>query len=420
MKPLFEPESSNVRPEAVIATANSRVVRRSIGPGEVEFLAGDFSLVCTDPNGKTNSMVKKLSALYKSNSDTDHEKKHNALFHPDKKPATVVSKVTSLFGFGDQGGSPICAPLEATTRANKSNAIHFVDTAPIRNDPPKVDLPTIQSFYRNHKLNAGRDESFVLLVQEIDTKVNLDSAITIVRYGSSIQESIGTFLERASGYGSQLTAIGLNESAANIMALMSSMSVEHFMKKKKTGFFSSGEYTINDYINIFSDVDSKLNQLISSAVSQATSIIQMIESSERMVDEHATLVAKLDAHVVAGKIVMERNSAKAFRDHNEEFLMDQFEQRLVNLATYENLCVVSFEQIKLVQRQMISMASMIQNVATVMYPLWKTSVSTLMTRWQGGGNMTKETTIPSLMSDNDFVSITKQTEMIINTLNNKG
>ena len=429
MKPLFDPEppmtmlhgrSVEMQKKPNIATS-SRTVVRSVGGGDVVFLESDFSLVCHSNGKSRNSVVSKLTSLFESNDEIANEKERSdrALFYPEKKK-TSVEKVKSLFGVGDCGVVDEQKFPALETAAKRSGAITFVDTSPLRTDKPKSDLPVIQSFYRNHKLNAGKPESFVLLVQEIDNKINLDSAITIIKFGAGIQESIGKFLANASGYSGQLTTIGLSQSAEQLIELMTSLTVEKFTGKKKTGFFSSSEYTVNDFITRYNEVDAKLNTLLPEIVQQSVSIISMMDKCEGMVDEHARLVDELDAHIIAGKIVIERTKAKVFKDHNEEFLNDQFEKRVVELMTYESLCVVSFEQVKLLQKQLLSMASLIQNAASVMYPLWRTSMSTLFARWQSSGNMKKETTISSLMSDPEFMAMVGQTENIIKTINQKG
>lgn len=430
MKPLFEPEPpihvlSVSKVEEImnrtrnITESSVRSITRRVGPDDVVFLDSDFSLVCETSGKASKSVVSKLTALFESNDQpVVSEREHNAIFYPEAQK-TTVQKAKSLFGFGDRGEvAPKFSALENV--AKQSSAITFVDTSPLKPEKHKDALPVIQSFYRNHKLNDGKSESFVLMVQEIDNKINLDSAITIIKYGAGIQDAIGKFLTDASGYGSQLTTIGLAQSSEQIVELMGSLAIDKFSGKKKTGFFSSSEYTVNDFIEKFKEVESKLDVLLPEVVNQSISIVSMMSKCESMVDEHARLVDELDAHIIAGKIVIERNKAKVFKDHNEQFLNDQFEKRLVDMMTYENLCVVSFEQVKLVQRQLLDMATHIQSVATVMYPLWRTSMSTLFSRWQSSGNMKKETSIASLTSDAEFISMTKQTETIIHTINQKG
>lgn len=412
-KPLFEEEKSTM-----LAQSSSRLVRK-INNGDVEFLADDFSIVCETNGNPKKSVVEKLAALFESNESTEKPER-KALFYPDSNPSkkTVKQQVNSLFGYGEDQPpiTYVCAALEAAAQGKPAPTIVTKPLRPVLTDDA---LPVVQTFYRNHHLLSGKSESFVLMVQETDRKINLDTAVAVVQFGSDIQNAIGKFLEKSSGYGTQLTTIGLAESTEKIIAAMSTLAVDRFMGKKKTGFFSSGEYTVNDFINAFQKADTELVELIDDAEKQARKIIQMMDQCNAMVGEHATLVDRLDATIIAGKIVMERCRAKVFKENNDQFLIDQFDNRLLQLATYENLCIVSFEQIKLLQRQMINVASTTQNVATVMYPLWKTAVTTLLTRWQSTGNMKRDTTIPSLMNDTEFVSITKQTETIINALNQK-
>lgn len=433
MKPLFEPEPpihvSRVSKAVEIMNrtknvdeSSTRTIKRRVGSADVVFLDSDFSLVC-ETNGKASkSVVSKLTALFESNEQSVvSEREHNSLFYPEAKKS-VIQQAKSLFGFGDQGDQGEATPKFSALEdiAKKSSAITFIDTSPLKPEKHKDTLPVIQSFYRNHKLNEGKSEAFVLLVQTIDSKINLDSAITIIKYGAGIQDAIGKFLTDASGYGSQLTTIGLAQRSEQIVELMGSLAIDKFSGKKKTGFFSSTDYTINDFIEKFKEVESKLDVLLPEVVNQSINIVSMMGKCESMVDEHARLVDELDAHIIAGKIVIERNKAKVFKDHNEQFLNDQFEKRLVDMMTYENLCVVSFEQVKLVQRQLLDMATHIQVVATVMYPLWRTSMSTLFSQWQSSGKMKKETSISSLTSDAEFMSMAKQTETIIHTINQKG
>ena len=423
MKPLFEDEPpmfartvvgedlNRVKKRTLAeASVRSTLVRR-VGPSDIEFLSDDFSLVCSTDGTKNNSVLSKLSNLFNSNDPpiTNVEKEHQALFYGEKKKP---SKITSIFGNSE--------PLKSKFPALEAAAADARDADFFKKTTESLTDNVLQSMYKDHPLIKGRPDSFALMVQKIDTKIHLDSAITIIHFGEPIQVQIGKFLEKSSGYGTQLTSIGLSDSIDQMIQIMGELAVNKFTGKKKTGFFSSSEYTVADFMKAYDDAVVKLNSLIDGLVKQSATIINMMSSCEGMVDQHDKLVDELDAYIIAGKILLERNANKAFKDSNEMFLDEQFQARILSLSTYENLCIVSFEQVKMLQRNLINMAINAQNIATVTYPLWKTSVSTLLSRWQNSGNMKKDATIPSLMNDSEFVAITSQTEKIITDLNTKG
>jgi uncharacterized protein YaaN involved in tellurite resistance len=200
---------------------------------------------------------------------------------------------------------------------------------------------------------------------------------------------------------------------------MKSLDLSNFSGTKKTGFFSRGEYTVMDFFITLNAVEKEVTTLINELSVHSSHIINMMSISDAHINIHKQLVDELEAHIIAGKVTLERNSRKLFKEHNEDFLVDKFNQRIMELTQYEHMCLLSFEQVKLSQNNLMSMATNAQSMATITFPLWKASFNTLFSKIQSSGNVSMSTPINSLHSDPDFQNVNKTTTTIISTLNHK-
>lgn len=324
-------------------------------------------------------------------------------FEEPKKSEEPKNKSNGMFGVLLSGSE------------NKISMFTSNQTTQVTQDTTNI----VSSFYKNHPLLAQKTESFMLMVQEIDEHIQLDSAVRILKFATDIQTRIGKFLEDSSAFGSTMVSIGLMEVVAQITDKMKSLDLSNFRGTKKTGIFSRESFTVNDFVVALNKVEKELNALMHELASRSDKVLNLMVKCESLIDVHEQLVDELDANVIAGKITLERNRRKMFKEHNEEFLIDKFDQRILELAKYEHMCVLSFEQVKLIQNNLMSMATNAQSMVTVTYPLWKTSFSTLISKWQSGGTITMSTPIDSLYSDPEFQNANKTTETIITTLNQK-
>ena len=269
---------------------------------------------------------------------------------------------------------------------------------------PTIDITT----YKSYPFLSDRDESFIRRVATIDTSTSLSTAIGIVSYASSIQENIGKLLEQASTVGNRMIGLGLSGTISEIVEILKGLSADNYKGKHKKKLFwiisRNVEWQVKDYVDAYEHAIKMVDNLIYDLQSKAKELNSMMTECDGMFTNTDKLISELDAHIQAGKIILEKNKKKVFKESNEKFLESQFEERLLSLATYENLTLVSFEQVKLTQRNLIHMATQAQNVITVTYPLWKSAFGSLMQKWQSQGKLTLGLPVSEVIgNDSDYV-----------------
>lgn len=311
-------------------------------------------------------------------------------------------------------------PKKTITEIKHSAALFFgEDTYKTRVAPaPKAVTPILEnSVYRDNPLLKGKNEKFIEMVVQIDQVTHLDSAMNIITFGETIQSNIARLMENASAASSAMAAVGILERMDAIRQTLERLSPDKFTGVKRGGLFSRNvPYTVKDYIEEFKNADIEVSKKFNELKSNAITILDIVNNSDQFMINHEIQVEWLDAHVIAGKLIAERNSKKIFAAHNEQMLIAQFEKRLIDLATYENLCVISFEQMKLVQQNLITMASTAQSMANMIYPLWKSSFSTMISKWQSNSNVKLNSPISDLMHDDMFKEATEKNSQLVLTI----
>jgi hypothetical protein len=189
-----------------------------------------------------------------------------------------------------------------------------------------------------------------------------------------------------------MIGLGLSNTIQEIVAILKGLSAENYKGKHRQKLFwfisKNVEWKIKDYVDAYQTAIETVDRLIQDLQSKAKELHSMMAECDGMFSSNDKLISELDAHIQAGKVILAKNKKKVFKESNEKFLESQFEERLLSLATYENLCLVSFEQVKLTQQNLIHMATQAQNVITVTYPLWKSAFGSLMQKWQSQGKLT--------------------------------
>lgn len=288
---------------------------------------------------------------------------------------------------------------------------------------PTIVVNELESFYKEHELLKARDEKFQKIVAIIDKQTNLDSAVRIMKFGEVVQSDIGLLLTKISTLSSNMVQLKIVESVDSIIATIQELSMDKFLSKKSGFLFFSSSYTLEDYIKKYEESILKIEELIVGLKRIVASIDDLVRKSDALMAEQKRLVEQLEATNIAGKIIIERNSKKLFGEHNEVFLNEQFEKRLFDLTTYENVTILALEQSKLIQKNLINTAMNAMSVINSTYPLWRTSISTQITKWQTSSSGIKlSSPIKEIISDSSVKEASDKTEELLKLLisNSKG
>lgn len=301
----------------------------------------------------------------------------------------------------------------------RSSLSSLFEDSPVNVVNPKPNTTVtvvLAEHYRQHPLLKDKSRDFCLRVQEIDRSYDLNSSLVVVQFGNKVQKEIGDFLNEISECSNMINKVGLMGSIEKAITLMAALEPQQFTGKKKTGFFSSREYTVEDYINAFEVGKNQIDETISSINEQANSIFAIMDSTDKMTARQQEIMDELDSHLIAAKFILQRASNRMFKEQNEKFLEHQFMNRIDSLATFENVCLINFEQIKIILHNMIERAMSAQNIVHMTFPLWRSGVASLISKWQSKG-VKMSTPISEIMTDPEFEDLSKQTNSIIQSLN---
>ena len=282
-------------------------------------------------------------------------------------------------------------------------------------------LPEDQLYYNAHPSLKGKSTNFIKKVAEIDKTTNLTSAMNVLAYGDDVQSNIGKLLETVSSEGASMVSLGLTDVTEQIVAQIRGLSIDKFTGSRKTGWFSKKQWLVRDYVDAFSETVTKVNSLIDDLNSRSVSVMSMVNSCDSLFTKTDLMVEELDAYITAGHFIIDKNRKKLFRERNDEFLEAQFEDRINAMATYETLCLISFEQVKLTQHTLMKMAVEAKNVVSITYPLWKSAFSTLISKWQNKGSLSLDSSIDEMVASEltEYRDVEKHMNIITGSLSNQ-
>ena len=255
---------------------------------------------------------------------------------------------------------------------------------------PMIDIVRSPSFfpvdiskYKDLPELKDKSESLIKHVATIDTTTNITGAVDVVTFGRDIQSRIGRVLEKASTTGNRMVSLDITGITGNVIGMLKSLSIDNYRTYHKKRIFlfikKSVPWKVCEYIDAYNSTALNVDSIVSDLSTKTSDLMSMMVDCESLFKENDELIEELDAHIIAGKMILSR------MDKSNSFIVDQFDSRISSLSTYESLCLISFEQLKLTQRNLMQLANQAQDVVTVSYPLWKNAFSSLIQKWQSRG-----------------------------------
>lgn len=256
---------------------------------------------------------------------------------------------------------------------------------------------TSQEYYRTHPLLVGKPSEYIKKVCELDQSTNLDSASRVVNYASGVQKRIGDLLTEISTLSNKIVALGLSENIEIIVNTLRKLDLKNFNNKEVFGLLwnKSVPCTMSDYIAAYEDVDKNIDSLVSKIRGSIQNAYPFIEKSERQLESQTEISEDLEIHVLTGRLILDRTAKKLFLSQSDKFMMEQFEKRICDLSAFEAYVTIALEQSKMTQRNVVTQVMEAFSIIDATLPLWRSSFSILMAKWQNAGS-SKDTPLKSL------------------------
>ena len=288
----------------------------------------------------------------------------------------------------------------------KTSSVRTLDTiAPVVSSGVSV-RPGLSRYYEDHPKLAGRSPEFRALVADLDSKLDLKSAVQIIEFGAQEQQHVGELVSAVSGLTSKIVSLGLPAAISTVLEIIKGFDARERKSTSRWSFdmypFSSApkEVTIGDLIALYTECEPHLQAAAQAVRDGVAQVKRICADCDALLAQHKTLSRQLEACEIAGEIVLERQSKAMFTEHQTATLNDQFQRRIQDMKTFHHMMDLALEQTKIVQKSTVTQVMDAQSIIDTTIPVWRTSFTTLLAKWQAAG--VPNNTPVSRIQDVDF------------------
>ncbi|MEA1915696.1 MAG: toxic anion resistance protein [Campylobacterota bacterium] len=237
------------------------------------------------------------------------------------------------------------------------------------------------------------------VVNTIVEKIDLDSSSTIIQFGAAAQEEVSTvssaMLEGVRG--KDMGEAGLPLS--NMIAAIRGFDVDDLDPNKELGFFDKllgKAKPLVVFLNQYEDTKEQIATITDELEKQKGTLLNDIESLDRLYDANLNYVHELENYIVAGdkKIALLDGTdiplletaakqsdamldAQALKDLRS--IRDDFERRVHDLMLTRQVALQSLPSIRLVQDNDKTLINKINSTLVNTVPLWKNQLAQTIT-----------------------------------------
>ena len=241
-----------------------------------------------------------------------------------------------------------------------------------------------------------KDENAIeVALKEID----LDSSNSIISFGSKAQENVTTVSSQILEGVKSKDLGDAGEPLLNMVATIKGFDVEALDPNKKLGFFDKlmgKAKPLVKFLSEYEDTKEQIEGITDELEKQKGTLLNDIESLDRLYDANLGYIQELENHIVAGDKKIESidsndipllvNKAKESGDllqaqelKDMRLARDDFERRVHDLMLTRQVALQSLPSIRMVQDNDKTLVSKINSTLVNTVPLWKNQLAQTIT-----------------------------------------
>ena len=250
------------------------------------------------------------------------------------------------------------------------------------------------------------------MVEELVENIDLSSSNAIIGFGAKAQEEVTNISSQMLEGVKNKDLGGAGEPLSNMISAIKGFDVDELDPNKELGFFDKlfgKAKPLVAFLNKYEDTKEQIESITDELEKQKGTLLNDIESLDRLYDANLNYVHELEHYIVAGekklqlldtkdiplleqKASQSENMLQAQELKDLRVIRDDFERRVHDLMLTRQVALQSLPSIRMIQDNDKTLVNKISSTLVNTVPLWKNQLAQTITiyRNQKAGGVLKD------------------------------